>query len=277
MIRRDAHEQNRKSWNAVTPAHNRHKGDQAAFLRDGGSTLFPEERALLGDVSGRRVVHLQCNCGQDTLSIARMGADVLGVDISDAAVAVAQGLSTASGIPGRFVRADLVDWFGTESGFDVVFASYGALPWLSDLETYFRGVAGLLAPGGRYVLVEFHPVMWIFDGAWRHTYPYSTHGNPLHEPGVSDYVARSEGGLGAVVDPTPFVNPEPTEEFAWGLGDVLGAALAVGLRLEHVAEYPWTNGCKVQEPMKRLDGNRWTVPDGKPELPLMYSVVATRG
>ena len=277
MINRDAHEANRRSWNAATAAHNRHKGDQAGFLRGGGSTLFPEETALLGDLAGKRVVHLQCNAGQDTLSLGRLGAaELVGVDISDAAIAFATDLSDMSGIDARFVRSDLFSWFGTEGGFDVVFASYGAIGWISDLDAYFRGVAAALAPRGRYVLVEFHPVMWIFDGTWRHAYPYSTHGEVLHEAGVGDYVARSEGALGELAEVAPFVNPHPTQEFPWGLAEIISAVLAAGLHLEHFAEYPYSNGCKVQEPMTLLPGNRWTVPEGTPELPLMYSLVARR-
>src|SRR5262245_18016350 len=109
MIRRDLHEANRRSWNAATEVHNRHKHDQARFLRDGGSTLFPEELDLLGDVAGRSLVHLQCNSGQCSLSLARRGAVVTGVDISDAAIDFARGLSGAAGIPATFVRADVYD------------------------------------------------------------------------------------------------------------------------------------------------------------------------
>ena len=86
-MRKDLHEANRLSWNAATQAHNSHKIDQAGFLRRGGSTLFAEELALLGDVRGLRIAHLQCNAGQDSLSLAALGALVTGVDISDEAIA----------------------------------------------------------------------------------------------------------------------------------------------------------------------------------------------
>ena len=95
-MKQDLHEANRLSWNAATVAHNSHKGDQAAFFRKGGSTLFPEEARLLGDVKGLSVLHLQCNAGQDSLSIARLGAEVTGVDISDEAVDFATRLSQQS-------------------------------------------------------------------------------------------------------------------------------------------------------------------------------------
>ena len=105
MPQRNLHEANRLSWNEATKAHNSHKGDQAAFFRTGGSTLRPEEIALLGDIRGQVLVHLQCNAGQDTLSIAsKLRATVTGVDISDEAIDFARKLSVASGIPGH-VRA----------------------------------------------------------------------------------------------------------------------------------------------------------------------------
>jgi len=109
-MQRDLHEQNRLSWNAVTPAHNSHKGDQAAFFRAGGDTLFPEELELLGDVEGVDLLHLQCNAGQDTLSLARRGARATGVDISDEAIRFARELSAGSGIAAEFERADVYDW-----------------------------------------------------------------------------------------------------------------------------------------------------------------------
>ena len=142
--RRALHEQNRRSWNAVTAAHNSHKLDQAGFLRRGGSTLYPEELELLGEVAGRRLLHLQCNCGQDSLSLASLGADVLGVDISDAAIQTAQELAQASGLPARFERADVLDWLDAAVAegrrFDRVFSSYGTIPWLADLARWARGV-----------------------------------------------------------------------------------------------------------------------------------------
>ncbi|MBD0321660.1 MAG: class I SAM-dependent methyltransferase, partial [Gemmatimonadetes bacterium] len=143
----ELHEQNRLSWNAATAAHNSHKGDQAAFFRAGGDTLFPEELELLGGVDGVDLLHLQCNAGQDTLSLARRGARATGVDISDEAIRFARELAEASGIAAQFERADVYDWLdaaGREGrSFDTVFASYGAIGWLSDLAAWGRGIAGV--------------------------------------------------------------------------------------------------------------------------------------
>src|SRR3712207_1106866 len=126
-MRKDLHEENRIAWNAATVAHNSHKVDQAGFLRGGGSTLYPEEIELLGDLTGKSLVHLQCNAGQDTLSLAQLGATVVGVDISDEAIAFAQQLSGESGIPATFVRSDVFDWLADAATkperYDVVFSS----------------------------------------------------------------------------------------------------------------------------------------------------------
>ncbi|HCJ4814104.1 TPA: methyltransferase domain-containing protein [Pseudomonas aeruginosa] len=109
-MRSDLHEANRLSWNAATRAHNSHKADQAAFFRNGGSTLYPEELQLLGHLDGLRLLHLQCNAGQDSLSLARLGARVTGVDIADSAIDFARQLSRDSGIAADFQRDDILRW-----------------------------------------------------------------------------------------------------------------------------------------------------------------------
>ncbi|WP_246162808.1 MULTISPECIES: class I SAM-dependent methyltransferase [Brasilonema] len=194
--RKDLHEENRLSWNEATKAHNSHKGDQAKFFREGGSTLFREEKELLGDITGLSLVHLQCNAGQDTLSLARLGAFVTGVDISDEAITFAQKLSEESGIPATFHRADVFDWLQETARrgeqFDIVFSSYGAVCWISNLNLWAKGIADVLKSGGRFVLVDFHPVAMMFDVDWSHKFSYFSEGKHLTwEDGISDYVASS--------------------------------------------------------------------------------------
>lgn len=276
-MRREQHELNRLSWNAATPVHNAHKGDQAAFFRGGGSTLFPEELELLGDVAGKKVVHLQCNAGQDTLSIARLGAEVVGVDISDEAIAFAEALSADSGVPARFARRDVYDWFeeATAGWADVVFASYGALMWLSDLRAWGQGIAKVLAAGGRLVVVEFHPAALMLDASFRVGFPYASSDPIATSEGVGDYVGEAGGALSPSghVEAAPFVNPHPSMEMAWGLGDVFGAVLGAGLRIERFEEYPYSNGCLLL-PSLVPDGERFVPPPGVPSFPLMFGLVA---
>lgn len=281
MLARELHEDNRRSWNSATKAHNSHKGDQAAFLRGGGSTLFPEEVQLLGDIAGLRLLHLQCNAGQDTLSLAALGAGVTGVDISDEAVEFATTLSRDSGIPGTFVRSDVYDWLdhAQPDGFDVVFSSYGALVWLSDLAQWARGIAKVLRPGGRFVLVEFHPVAQMWDWNWQLRDHYWMAEPERFDDGVGDYVKASGDGLvpwGYQEGVAEVADPAPCHCFTWGLSDILGALLGAGLSLERFEEYPWSNGCKFSENMRELPGRRFLPPAELPKFPMMFGVRAVK-
>jgi SAM-dependent methyltransferase len=270
------HERNRAAWNEVTPAHNSHKGDQAAFLRNGGSTLFPEELDLLGDLEGRTLAHLQCNCGQDSLSLAARGARVVGVDISDEAVAVAADLSAQSGIEAQFVRADVIDFLQqTDQRFDKVFASYGCLPWLKDLAPWAAGIARILEPGGRFALVEFHPAVLVFDETWTPANPYSSAGRATPDVGIPDYVAMGGEALvpwGYQAGVQDFAGKCEAYEFFWGLSDVFGALLGAGLTLQRFEEYPFSNGATLFEGMTMTSGRRFVLPPEAPQLPLMFGV-----
>jgi SAM-dependent methyltransferase len=283
-VRRDLHEQNRRSWNHATVAHNSHKRDQAAFLRGGRSTLYPEEIELLGDLRGRRVVHLQCNSGQDSLSLVGLGADVIGVDISDEAIAAAGGLSRESGIAARFERADVYDWLeaAPPHSAEVVFSSYGALCWLSDLAGWARGVARLLASGGRLVTMEFHPMLYLFEERGDELVLAQPRPDRIwHEPrGIGDYVAASGAGLspsGFHAGVEEFRNPEASAEFEWTLGEIVGAIAGAGLHIERLEEWPYANGCRLFPQMIEAGTGRWALPPGLPHVPVMFGLVARRG
>ncbi len=278
------HEENRLSWNAATEAHNSHKRDQAGFLRAGGSTIFPEEMELLGDLNGKRLVHLQCNAGQDSLSLVRLGADVTGVDISDTAIDFAIRLSSDSGLPATFVRADVYDWLDAAAAqndqFDIVFCSYGAICWLSDLHQWAKRIEAILKPGGRLVAVEFHPFSYIFDEDWNLAYTYFAEGKAYTwEDGIHDYVKDSGENLtpsGYEEGVSDFVNPHRVHEFSWGIGEIVTALAQAGLRIEELREYPYSNGAKLFTEMQEMPGKRMYPPADHPSLPLMYGLVATR-
>ncbi|MFN8376326.1 MAG: class I SAM-dependent methyltransferase [Anaerolineae bacterium] len=276
------HETNRISWNAATEAHNSHKGDQAAFFRAGGSTLYPDEIELLGDLSGKTLVHLQCNAGQDTLSLARLAAVVTGVDISDTAIAFARQLSADSGLPATFHRSDVYDWLNsTAERFDCAFVSYGALCWLSDLKAWGRGVARVLNPGGRLVLLDFHPVYNLFEEGWKLTYDYMG-GTAVHfEIGIGDYVEMTYESASDVPFEYQegiknFQNPNPSVEFTWGVADIVCALLEAGLQLTTLREYPYSNGFKRFADMREIPGRRYIMPQGLPQIPMMLGVVAQK-
>lgn len=286
MSNEQLYEENRQSWNEATAQHNSHKGDQAAFFRDGGSTLYAEEIDLLGDVQDLTLLHLQCNAGQDTLSIAsKLGAEVTGVDISDEAVKFAQALSKKSGIPADFERADLYSWFEKNyREFDVVFCSYGTLIWLDDLDKWAEGVAEALTPGGRFVIVDFHPILCVLDGVffedWDEACDYLGGTHTHYELGVGDYVGQQGGETTQtgveVSSEESFENPHPCNEFSWGLSEIVMALVKAGLRLTQLREYTHINGYKPYDQLVELEGRRFTFDEDMPQIPLMYGIVAEK-
>jgi SAM-dependent methyltransferase len=275
------HETNRRSWNEGTKAHNSHKGDQARFFREGGTTLWDDELRLLGDLQGKSVLHLQCNSGQDSLSMANhLGATVTGVDISDEAIDFAKTLSDASGISAEFVRSDVYDWLEqNQTQYDVVFCSYGVMVWLSDLKTWAQGIANALKTGGRFVFIEFHPALMVFENDWAFTYDYMGGGHVEFESGVGDYVAMS----GAVVTGEyqegvkDFVNPEAGVEYQWGIADVVMAFVSAGLTLVELKEYPYSNAFNPMADLREVSPRRFVMPEDKPQqFPMMFSVVVEK-
>ena len=284
MLRKDLHEKNRLSWNEAMSAQNSHKRDQAAFLRAGGISLFPENIELLGDLAGLSLLHLLCNDGVDTLSCANLGASVTGVDIADAAITIARRLAQESGIAATFHRMDVYDWFEQASQatqrFDRVLCSIGVLNWLSDLPLWARGVTEVLRPGGRLVIVDFHPLVWTMGQQGYSGASYFVGGVPSDGTwGVGDYVGGAEGGLspsGHLEGITALDNPHPSFDFRWNLSEIVTAILDAGLRLQTLREYPYCNGSKALPDLQPLPGRRWTMPPDRPSLPLMYGLAASK-
>lgn len=155
---------NRQSWNSKTEAHIKSDFyDVDGFLK-GNSSLNEIETGLLGDISGKSILHLQCHFGQDTISLSRLGAHVTGVDLSDTAIARAKDLATQAHTDTRFIRSDvyaLPDHLHEQ--FDIVFTSYGVIGWLPDLNKWANVISTFLRPNGKLVFIEFHPVVWMFD------------------------------------------------------------------------------------------------------------------
>ncbi|SMG28486.1 GNAT family N-acetyltransferase [Sphingobacterium psychroaquaticum] len=155
---------NKESWNKRTAVHiDSDFYNQAAFLQ-GETSLNNVELELLGDIKGKKILHLQCHFGQDTISLARLGAQVTGVDLSDKAVEVATELATKTGADATFIASDVYELPNVlNAQFDIVFTSYGTIGWLPDLDKWAKVISTFLKPQGRLVFVEFHPVVWMFD------------------------------------------------------------------------------------------------------------------
>lgn len=254
---------NRTYWNRLTEIHLKSAYYDVEGFVEGRRDLDPIVAAVLGEVRGLRVLHLQCHFGMDTLSLARRGARVTGLDLAPAAVAAARDLAARMGLDGRFVEGDVLD---TDLGetFDLVFSSWGVTGWLPDLRPWARTVARHLAPGGRFVLVEGHPVLWMFGEELpvQLTYDYFG-GAPI----------TTHGTKGTYADPDAEVL---LDDHGWNhsIAETLGALLAEGLelvRLEEGDRIPWQAFDGMIE-----EDRYFQLPDGMPRFPLSLTIEVRR-
>ncbi|MEO8764101.1 MAG: class I SAM-dependent methyltransferase [Ginsengibacter sp.] len=157
-------ETNRKTWNEKTGIHiSAAFYDHENFLK-GKSSLNDIELDLLGDISGKKILHLQCHFGQDTISLSRLGAAVTGVDLSDEAIKSAEKFASETNTQVNFICCNIYDLPRfIDAHFDIVFTSYGTITWLPDLHRWAQIISTYLKPGGKFVFVDFHPVVWMFD------------------------------------------------------------------------------------------------------------------
>lgn len=155
---------NRKAWNYKTPIHiGSEFYDNEAFLQ-GKNTLQDIELSMLGDIKGKSVLHLQCHFGQDSISLARMGANVTAIDLSDEAIKRAQKFAGQLNVDVEFICSDIYNIPSVlDREFDIVFTSYGVIGWLPDIKKWSEIVSHYLKPQGRFIFVEFHPLVWVFD------------------------------------------------------------------------------------------------------------------
>ena len=257
-------ELNRAAWDARTAQHLPSDFYNVEGWLAGATSLKEIELPLLGDVRGQRLLHLQCHFGQDTLSLARVGAEVTGLDLSPAAVATARALAGRAGLAARFVEGDVYAAPALIDGdFDVVFASYGAIGWLPDVERWADVVAHFLRPGGRLVFAEFHPMLWALDAEFRTV----AHAYSSPEP-----IVEIEGTY------TDVLAEAPQRMVTWnhGLANVIGALLRRGLRLAHFSEYDYSPYAIFGARGVEVAPGRHMVAGSERKLPLVYALVAER-
>lgn len=260
----DYKEINRVLWNTKTPVHlNSQFYDLAGFLA-GASSLKPIELGLLGGVQGKSILHLQCHFGQDSLSLARMGARVTGMDLSDTAIDKARELNEELGLDARFICCDIYDLPAhLDETFDIVFTSYGVIGWLPDMERWAGIVNRYLRPGGRFVFVEFHPVLWMFDDDFQHfAYRYFNQGSIAFESEgtYADREAKlSDQGIG----------------WNHSLGNVIQSLLDKGLQLTHFQEYDYSPYDCFPD-MEESEPGRFRFRRHGDRLPMVYSLTASK-
>jgi SAM-dependent methyltransferase len=253
---------NKEGWNQRTVAHlNSAFYNVANWKKPGGNSLTPIEKNELGDVSGLSILHLQCHFGQDTLSLARMGAHVTGCDLSDKAIETAQALAHEIGIDdAHFVCCNVYDLpQHLEGQFDMVFTSYGTIGWLPDLEPWAAVVHHFLKPGGRFYMADFHPVVWMLDDDMQKLhYPYAKSDVIVTEH-TNSYTDNSEG--------LSFT------EYGWNhaISELLNSLLKTGLKLRFFNEYDYSPYDCFANTVKGPDGT-YRIKGLEGIIPMVYSL-----
>lgn len=263
--------ENRAHWEELAEIHPNTEFYGVESFLSGESSLLPLEREELGPLVNEEttLLHLQCHFGMDTLSWAREGAEVVGVDFSGTAVETARELAAETGLEDRaeFVESDVYDLpAALDREFDVVFTSYGVLTWLPDLERWAEVIERFVAPGGTFYIAENHPLTLCLDeesepGSMRFAYPYFGDEHLTFE--VDGSYADEEAEL----------EHRRNHQFAHSLGEVLTALLGTGLDLEFVREHPWSEFRQLAGMEEDEDG-RWWFPGLEHDLPFVFSIRA---
>ncbi len=260
----DYKEINKNSWNSRVETHLKSEFyDVEGFIK-GGNSLKDIELNLLGDISGLKILHLQCHFGQDTISLARMGAKVTGIDLSDKSIAAARDLAEKCGEQVTFIQSDVYDLPNhLEGEFDIVFTSYGTITWLPDLDKWASVVNHFLKPGGKFVFAEFHPVLWMFDDDLN-TVGYSYFNvKPIIEEQTGTY-AQKDSSLSF-------------KYVCWNhsLAEVFTALQNIGILIQQFQEFDYSPYETVTH-MEEYEKGKYRVKHFGNQMPLTYSLLGVK-
>ncbi len=254
---------NKKVWNARTDVHFESDFyDVPAFLK-GKESLNEIELSLLDELSGKSVLHLQCHFGQDSLSLARRGAKVTGVDFSEKAIEKARQMNEQLKLDARFIESDIYQLDKKlNQQFDIVFTSYGVIGWLPDMDRWAQTIARFLKPGGRFVMAEFHPVVWMFSDDFK-TIEYSYSKGEAIEAEEGTY---TDGG-----------SKISSRSVCWnhGLAEVLNSLLRQGLELTAIREFQYSPYNCFSNTVE-IEPDRFQIRGLENKIPMVYALEAIK-
>ena len=258
---------NQKLWDEKVGVHVGSDFYDLAGFKAGDSSLYPVEEQEIGElVAGKTMLHLQCHFGMDTLTWARRGAIPTGVDFSGEAIAQARKLAGELGLDARFIQSNIYDLPDVlDETFDIVFTSYGVLAWLPDTKAWGQLIARYLKPGGFFYIVELHPFGMALedgeDGIVKVDYPY------FHEEEPIEWDVE-----GTYADLDAEMETEKQYEWLHSMGDIINSLVGAGLQVDYLHEFETT----VFQQFKILQkqGRLYTLPEGFPKIPLLFSLMA---
>lgn len=258
-------------WNNITDLNFESDFYDVESFRKGKSSLKPIELELFGDVNGKKILHLQCHFGMDSISLSKMGAHVTGVDLSDKAIEKAQTLALEMNVDTRFICSDVLSLKEVlTDSFDIVFTSYGVITWLPDLEKWASLIEHYLRPGGKFVLVEFHPVVWMFnDNFTSIDYSYFNQGELIMEE-TGSYAKDDES--------------VKNKSVSWNhsISDVLNAIIKTsqsegqnGLFIQSFEEHDYSPYNCFDNTVE-IDEDKFQINNLEGKIPMIFSLLATK-
>lgn len=252
---------NKDAWNKKTEVHLTSDFYDLAGFKKHKNSLKSIELDLLGEVKGKKILHLQCHFGQDSLSLANMGAKVTGADLSDAAIETARALNTELGLDAEFVCCDIYDLPQHLKGeFDIIFTSYGTIGWLPDIQKWANVVGHFLRKGGYFVMADFHPVVWMFDNDFQRVEYRYFNGDAIVEEISGSYTDKNA--------------PITTKIVGWnhGLAEIINALFAQNLQLIAFQEFDYSP-YPCFEPVTPADEEgKWYIKGMEKKIPVVYAL-----
>lgn len=263
----NAEKTNQEHWDEKAQVHI--KSYDLTKLRNGGHLLDEIQVKELGDITDKKLLHLQCHIGSDTLSLARLGANVTGIDISGESIRIADDLSKELKIDARFIQSNVYDLpEKLDEKFDVVYTSQGVLCWLKDLKTWADIIANYLELGGFFYIMESHPLFHVFqdesEPELKVKNSYFHRSDPTYwKEGDGDYSDEN------------YITKTPSYEWQWSLSDIVNSLVKAGLEIEFLNEFDkifyW-----AYSNMVRKDDGWWYLPESEAKIPLTFTLKARK-
>jgi SAM-dependent methyltransferase len=262
---------NKKRWDELAEAHYKGKGYNVKEFIKGGISIGDIELQEVGDVKGKQLLHLQCHFGKDTLSWARLGATVTGVDFSSRAIELAQQLSNETDLKATFIQSEISKLEQSTlvpASFDIVFTSHGAIYWLPDLQKWAELIYRYLKPGGFFYIADSHPTGNMFDDENESDlvirYPYFHSEKPLDLDVEGSYADVN-------------VEIKNKKEYGWvhNMGYILNSLINAGLQIEFLHEYPFVSW-QMFPFLVEKEGNWWHLPEKYEKIPLTFTLKAIK-
>lgn len=255
---------NKNSWNAKVEPHLKSDFYFVDEFLKGRTSLNSIELQLLGNIEGKAILHLQCHFGQDSVSLSRMGAKVTGIDLSDKAIAAAKDLARKAGTDTEFICTDLYSLPDVlDQKFDIVFTSYGTIGWLPDLGEWSKVINRFLKPEGKFIMAEFHPVVWMYDDDFKGVQYNYFNEKPILETYEGTYADQSAD----IVQDYVMWNHS--------LAEVLQNLIEQDLQIKRFQEFDWSPYPCFRH-VEEFEKGKWRIPQFGNKIPLVFAIKAQK-